>query len=194
MVLERSRPRHLANSVGFDDAPFSRVQRGAVPIVGAVFARTRFDGVLVGAVERDGDDATEEIVRLVRGSRFEEHVQVVLLQGITFAGFNVVDVPLLSEQLRRPVLVVCRKVPDWSRIRLALLDKVPNGRDKWRRIEQLGPMERIGHVYVQRWGLGLEEAQWLVHLLAVHGHLPEPLRVAHLIAGAIGRGASRGRP
>lgn len=193
-MVQRRPIRHLANSVGFDDAPFSRKQRERVPIVGAVFARTRFDGVLIGAVERDGDDATDTMVRLISDSHFKEHIQVVLLQGITFAGFNVVDVPRLSQEVGRPVLVVCRKAPDWDRIRAALLGQVPNGREKWKRIEQLGPMEPLGHLYVQRCGLEREETEWVLERLAVHGYLPEPLRVAHLIAGALARGASRGRP
>ncbi len=185
--------RRLANSVGFDDAPFAREQREAVPIVGAVFARTRFDGVLIGSVERDGDDATGEIARLVRGSRFDQHVQVILLQGIALAGFNVVDVPRLAEVTGRPVLVVSRKQPNWERIRKALLERVPNGKQKWRRIERLGPMEALASVYVQRCGLSRAEAEWVLQLLCVHGRIPEPLRAAHLIAGALARGSSHGR-
>jgi len=192
-VQERRFPRHLANSVGFDDAPFSRTQRERVAVVGAVFARTRFDGVLIGSVERDGDDATEELVRLLRSSRFDGHVQVVLLQGITFAGFNVVDVAQLASRLRRPVMVVARKRPDWERIRRVLHEHIPGGAQKWARIEALGPMEPLGSLFVQRCGLSREEAAWIVDSLALHGKLPEPLRVAHLIAGAIGRGASHGR-
>jgi len=34
----------------------------------------------------------------------------------------------------------------------------------------------------------------LIERYAVHGHLPEPLRTAHLIAGGIIQGESRHRP
>ena len=49
---------------------------------------------------------------------------------------------------------------------------------------------------LRSWRVGLTSAaaQAVVERLAVHSRIPEPLRVAHLIAGAIGRGASRGRP
>lgn len=182
----------LSNTVGFDDAPFPRRHRGRVPVVGAVFASTRFDGVLLGSVERDGDDATAVFARLVRHSRFYEHVQVVFLQGITFGGFNVVDVPALSAQLRRPVLVVARRQPNWEKLRQALCEKIAGGAAKWRVLEQLGPMEPVAGVYVQRCGLSLEDARSIIQRTALWGRLPEPLRVAHLIAGAIARGESRG--
>ena len=44
----------FANVIGIDDAPFGCEQRGNVGIVGAVYASTRLDGVLCGAVSRDG--------------------------------------------------------------------------------------------------------------------------------------------
>ncbi|MBI3781997.1 MAG: DUF99 family protein [Deltaproteobacteria bacterium] len=185
--------RRLSNVVGFDDAPFARSPAGAVQIVGAVFADLRFDGVLIGQVEKDGDDATDTVGRLVSESRFAEHVQAVLLQGIAFGGFNVVDVAALHERLDLPILVVARRQPDLDAIRNALLTRVVNGKQKWRRIEAAGPMEPLRGVYVQRAGLTPAQAEALIDRFALHGRIPEPLRVAHLIAGALSKGASRGR-
>jgi endonuclease V-like protein UPF0215 family len=54
-------------------------------------------------------------------------------------------------------------------------------------------MEPAAGVWVQRAGLTLAEAAAAIERLAVHGNLPEPLRVAHLIAGGVGTGESRGR-
>ena len=48
---------------------------------------------------------------LVRGSQFDGHVRAVLLNGIAFGGFNVVDIHALAEALARPVLVVARRAP-----------------------------------------------------------------------------------
>ena len=36
-------------------------------------------------------------------------------------------------------------------------------------------------------------AEGLLEDFTLHGKLPEPLRIAHLVAGALGRGESRGR-
>jgi len=186
--------RNLSNVIGIDDAPFDRVHRGRVPVVGAVFAGPRFDGVLIGDVEKDGADAAERIGRMVERSRFLEHVRLVMLQGIALAGFNVVDVFALHDRLKTPVLVVARYTPDMAAIREALLTRIPGGREKWDIIGRLGPMESVGNVFVQRVGLSLEQAGRVVDQFAIHGNIPEPLRAAHMIATALVTGHSRGNP
>lgn len=186
--------KNFSNVIGFDDAPFAPDHIGPVAVVGAIFTGLKLTGVVIGAVEKDGYDAAEQLARLVAESRFAEHVQLVMLQGIALAGFNVVDVFYLHQKLGLPVLVVSRKLPDLAAVRHALFTQVPGGEQKWALIEQLGPLEEAGHVYVQRVGLSLAQARAVVERFAVHSHLPEPLRTAHLIAGAIANGQSRGRP
>ena len=185
--------RSLSHVIGFDDAPFPREHRGDVPVVGAVYAGLRLEGVLCGRVRRDGANATRELVRLARTSRFAPQLQLVLLQGIALAGFNVVDVNRLSQELGVPVLAVARRAPRMPRIRSALLQRVRGGARKWRLIERLGPMERIAALQVQRVGIDASTAERVIRRLAVNGTIPEPLRTAHLIAGAMVEGQSRGR-
>lgn len=187
------RVKTFSNVIGIDDSPFSHAHRGDVSVVGAVYAGLRFDGVVVGRVRRDGADSTRRIVSLITGSRFREHLQLILLNGIALAGFNVVDVRRLHRELGLPVLVVTRRAPDLAGIREVLLSRIPGGRRKWALIESLGEMEAVDHVYVQRVGLSREAANRVVVRFAVNGHVPEPLRVAHLIAGAVATGESRGR-
>jgi len=78
-------------------------------------------------------------------------------------------------------------------VRSALLTRVAGGARKWRIIEKTGPMEPAAGIFVQRAGIGLQEAAALVSRLAVHSRLPEPLRVAHIVAGGLSTGHSRGR-
>ncbi len=204
------------NVIGFDDGPFPRAHRGDVPLVGAVCAGTRLDGVVSGKVRRDGVDATRRMVELVQQSQFRGHVRAVLLQGIAVAGFNVVDVHGLSAALDVPVLVVMRRAPNVPSIRRALFSDDPPGRprvrgarNKWRLIQEAGPAEPLQNrgsspsptglrdrpqsLWVQRVGLSPEAARRLIEATTLHGHVPEPLRLAHLIAGGITVGRSRGR-
>lgn len=184
----------LSHVVGFDDAPFAWRHRGDVLVVGAVFAGLRLDGVLSGRVRRDGANATRVLATLVSGSRFASQLQAVLVQGVALAGFNVVDLQVLSDILGLPAIAVVRKAPDRDAVRRALLGKVPGGRRKWRIIERLGPMEPAAGLWVQRAGIGLPAAAALLERCALHGRLPEPLRTAHLIAGGVAGGESRHRP
>lgn len=162
-------------------------------IVGAVYSGIRLEGVLTGKVRRDGVNATREISRVLTRSRFFDHLQVILLQGIALAGFNVVDIGALHQQLGCAVMVVIRRPPDQDAVRRALLDKVPGGSRKWRLVEQAGPMEPIEGLYVQRVGLDADDAAGLIRRLAINSHIPEPLRTAHMIASGVTVGESRHR-
>jgi uncharacterized protein len=159
-----------------------------------VCARTRLDGVLATTVRRDGNNSTDRLVEIVRTSRFGDHIRAVLLQGIALAGFNVVDLDRLHAELGMPVLVVVRKQPRLQMVKEALLDRTPGGAEKWQLIEKHGPCERLGALWVQRVGLTEREAATLLAATTSHGNIPEPLRLAHIIAGGVERGASRGRP
>jgi len=182
-----------AHAIGFDDAPFARSHRGDVLVVGAVHARARLDGVVATHVRRDGVNATERLIAALTASRYHTQLQIVWLQGIALAGFNVVDIHALNAATGLPVLVAARRQPNLEAIRRALLDRVPGGRRKWRLIEAAGPMEAVGGIWVQRAGLTQEEAAAAVAQWQLHGKLPEPLRTAHLIAGGVTGGSSRQR-
>jgi endonuclease V-like protein UPF0215 family len=207
------------NVIGFDDGPFDHYHRGDVLLVGAVCAGTRLDGVVSGRVRRDGVDSTRRMIALVRESQFADALGAVLLQGIAVAGFNVVDVRALSAALGVPVLVVMRRAPNLESVHRALFSAAPRARPpvrgaarKWGLIEGAGPIEalrpsrrallRAGatgldastpRLWVQRAGLSIDRARTIVESTTRHGQVPEALRIAHLIAGGIVTGKSRGR-
>ncbi|MCK6630292.1 MAG: DUF99 family protein [Anaerolineae bacterium] len=185
--------KRYSNIIGFDDAPFTPETVGPVKVVGTVYTGLHLTGVVMGEVTKDGSDAAQKLAELVAASRFVEHIQLVMLQGIALGGFNVVDVADLRDRLGLPVLVVARKLPDLAAVRNALITRVPEGEKKWALIERLEPLEAAGRVYIQRSGLTFEEAEAVILRYTIHGHIPEPLRVAHLIAGALVNGQSRGR-
>jgi endonuclease V-like protein UPF0215 family len=186
--------RRLSHVAGFDDAPFARDHRGDVLVVGTVYSGLRLECVLSGRVRRDGVNSTGTLIELVTRSRHKAHLQLVMLQGIAFAGFNVIDLQRLHAALGVPVMTVVRKAPDMKAIKRALLHKVGGGKRKWRLIEQAGTVERVHNVYVQRVGLSPSQAHDVIERYAVNSALPEPLRVAHLIAGGMVLGESRHRP
>lgn len=185
--------QRISHVVGFDDCPFDRTHKGNIPVIGAVFARERLEGVLSTSVRRDGANATDRLAAVVEGSRFFGHLQCVMLQGIALGGFNVVDIVALADRLGMPVLVVMRRRPDMGAVRDALLSRVPGGAKKWGLIERAGPPEKLGRVYVQRADISRAQAEDLVVRTTRHGDIPEPVRTAHLIAGGITTGESRGR-
>lgn len=188
------------NVIGFDDAPFARDHRGDVLIVGVVCSRTRVDGIVSGRIRRDGANSTRTMIDAIESSQFVEHVQAVLLQGIAVGGFNVVDMHAIHRALDVPVIAMVRKKPDFDAIRRALQNpRVRGAERKWKLIQQAGPLDRIRDIYVQRVGITIAHTRELLAATTLHGNLPEPLRIAHLIAGGVTPrdashfGASRGR-
>jgi uncharacterized protein len=180
--------------LGIDDGPFDRRRRGDVLVVGAIYRGGQFlDGMVATKIRRDGRNATDKLARMVSASRYHPQLHYLLLDGIALGGFNVVDIHRLAREVALPVLVVTRKQPDMEAIRGALRE-LPGGAAKWRLIERAGPMEPLRGVFVQRAGLELDEAEALLRLACTRSKLPEPLRAAHIIAGAIVTGEGGRRP
>lgn len=179
--------RRFSHVIAFDDCAFDQAERGDVGLVGAVFAGQRLDGVLSGRVRRDGANSSPVMAKMIFESRFVEHLQLIMLQGIAVAGFNVVDVFELHAATDLPILVVARREPDLLSIQKTLSLRIRGGDRKWRIIERLGEMERVGGLWIQRVGLTPEDASAIVSRFAINGNYPEPLRVAHLIASGVSR-------
>lgn len=180
--------------LGFDDGPFPRGGSGPVRVVGALYRGGEFlEGVLCTSITQDGDDATERLIAAVTGSRFYPQIHVLLLNGLTLGGFNVVDLPALYHGTGLPVLAVMRKEPDFVALKAAL-EKVPNGSAKWERIQAAGPVRKLNDLFGQPCGLSESEARALLAQITRRGKYPEPLRVAHLIASGLVTGESHGRP
>ncbi|HEY3055542.1 MAG TPA: DUF99 family protein [Thermoanaerobaculia bacterium] len=177
--------RRFAHVIAFDDCAFEREHTGDVGLIGAVFAGARLDGVVAGRVRRDGANSAAVMARMIFESRFVQHLQLIMLQGIAVAGFNVVDVFELHAATDLPILVVAKREPGLAAIRDTLTLRIRGGARKWNIIERLGAMERVRGVWVQRVGLTKDEATVILERHAVNGYMPEPLRVVHLIASGV---------
>lgn len=176
-------------TVGFDDAPFSDREGGRTGLAGVVCEGTRFDGMVWGDVAIDGWDGTERVCELLEGGKFLPQLHLVLLDGIAFGGFNVVDLQGLARRLDRPCAAVMRERPDRGSIRRAL-QHVPDPERRWDRIERAGEVHRDGEVYYQVAGAEPEVVGRALDRLLRAGHVPEPLRIAHQVATAVAAGES----
>lgn len=183
-----------ARFLAVDDAPFGRGD-ATVPIVGVVSKGASYvEGVLVSRAQVDGDDGTRAILKLVRRSRFRPLLRGLLLNGIFVGGFNLVDVERVHEATKLPVIALVRSAPRPARVRRAVQAAFDDWEPRWARIAELEPVRLPG---VRLWatvrGVGLREAARIVSGLTVRGHVPEPLRLAHVIASGLVRGESRGK-
>jgi hypothetical protein len=182
--------------LGIDDGPLQR--RGKVPLIGVVFRGNRWvEGVLKTEITHDGTDVTDRLIGLVKSSRQRGQIRVIMTDGVTFAGFNVLDVKRVFEELELPLIAVSRTRPNMQDILLALKN-LPDWRWRWGLIRGAGKIyemksgKRKSPVYIQPVGLKLPDAERIVEFTRARSAIPEPVRVAHMIATALVRGESHG--
>jgi endonuclease V-like protein UPF0215 family len=173
--------------LGVDDGPFTP-HRGYAPVVGIVFRGGYWlDGVLSTRVKVDGFDATDNISSMIVESAHYRQVRVIMLDGVTFGGFNIVNIKKLNVLTRLPVIVVTRDKPDFTEIHAALR-KLPRSAERWVAVQDAGQIfevqTRSGSegVYMEICGIHESDARRIVQLTSTRSNIPEALRVAHLVA------------
>ncbi|MEM3736408.1 MAG: DUF99 family protein [Candidatus Bathyarchaeia archaeon] len=177
--------------LGVDDGVFKPHTKGFVPVVGVVFRGGYWlDGVMHTTVRVDGFEATRKIVSMIKSSPHYKQVRVVLLNGVTIAGFNVVDIKKLNANTGLPVIAVTRDKPNFDEIREAL-KRLPKSEERWKAILNAGELYEVpircgkGKIYMQTSGISEEDAKKILQLTSTRSYIPEALRVAHLIASGL---------
>lgn len=182
--------------LGIDDAPFSKTDK-EVMIVGTVFRGSSWlDGLISTKIDVDGDNSTDRIAEMVNRTKHKDQLQVIFLDGIAFGGFNVVDIKELCRKTRIPIVTIMRARPDFPGIASALKN-VRNNEQKIARMRNAGKVQELNindkKVFVQYTGIELDDVVKLLQLTCIRSVIPEPIRVAHLIASGVVTGESRGR-
>lgn len=182
-------PGRTLRAVGFDDGPFVRGRRGDVGVAGVVCAGTRFEGLVWGQVRQDGWNATDALVRLLVPGKFLPQLHLVLLDGLSFGGLNLVDLPALARRLARPCVAVMRRPPDLPAMERAVA-RLPRAARRLALLRAAGPIHEVGRFTFQVAGAPPDATADALARLTDRGAVPEPLRLAHLVAAAVLRGES----
>lgn len=178
--------------LGIDDGVFTPHTKGVVNVIGIVFRGGYWlDGVMRTQVEIDGMDATEKIASMIVESPHYDQLRVIMLNGVTMAGFNVVDIEDLYEKLKLPVIAVTRDKPNFSDIKKAL-QNLPQSQKRWKAIEKAGKLIKVytrsgeEPIYAHVVGVSEEDAERILKNTSTRSNIPEALRVAHLVASGLG--------
>lgn len=182
--------------LGVDDSPFTFTEKYA-KVIGVVMRGGEYlEGVMKNQVSVDGADATHVCKEMINNTRHRKQLRAMMLDGIALGGFNVVDIEEIYASTELPVITITRDKPDFKKIKIALQKNF----DDWS--ERLGLMMKgelhevvTSHnpIYVKCAGISIEEAKEIIKLSTIRGVVPEPIRVAHLIASGITRGESYGK-
>ena len=183
--------------LGVDDAPFIPHTTQPVMLIATVFrAGNWLDGVIRTYIMGDGRNSTHQIISMVNNTRHKDQLGVMMLDGITFGGFNIANIKKIFEVTRIPVIVVMRKYPNLAKIEKAL-KRFPDWKERWNDVLDAGKIYKIKNenkedVYIQICGINLGDAEKIVRISTTRSAIPEPLRVAHIIAAGVITGESKG--
>lgn len=175
--------------LGIDDGKFIPHTQGNVLIVGVVLrGGCWIDGVMHTSISIDGLDATEKFASMINSSPHRRQLRLVMLNGVTFGGFNIVDLQKLYCLTKLPIIAATRDEPNMEAIHQALKN-LPETEERWRIVLAAGEIHKIAckdsSLYVGLAGVGLDDAKKIIELTSTRSCFPEPLRVAHLIASGI---------
>ena len=182
--------------LGIDDSPFSFTDKYAT-LIGVVMRGGGYlECVLKSQVAIDGSDATFVCKEMILNTRHRKQLKAVLLDGIALGGFNVVDIEEVYSDTSLPVITITRDEPDFEKIKLALQKNFEDWKERFDLMRK-GELHRIttlhNPIYVKCTGISIEEAKEIIKLSTIRGVVPEPIRVAHLIASGVTRGESYGK-
>lgn len=176
--------------IGFDDGFFIPKKKGQTVLVGVVYNFSgRVEGILSTKIKVDSLDSTRKIVYLLKNSKFLPQISVIFLSGINFAGFNLVDIEKLSEKLSLPIVIVFRKFPNLKKIKKAL-ERFKDSKKRLSLLEKAGHIHELNSIHFQCISCSVEEAKALIRKTLLYSNIPEPLRLAHLMASGISIGES----
>ena len=158
-------------------------------LAGVVLRSDRIiDGFVFSRTTVGGMDATDKIIDMYKALKRDD-INVLMLNGCVISWYNVVDLHRVYEELRLPL--ICVTYEESEGLEKYFMELFPE--DCGRRIEiyrKNGPRTpialRTGHnVYVRFLGMSLEEAKGILNKFTLHGAIPEPLRIARLLARGI---------
>jgi endonuclease V-like protein UPF0215 family len=170
--------------VGVEDGSFQKNVTKKALLVAVLVTGSKIEQAKAFMITVDGLDATERLSANIRDWAFD----ALLLSGISFAGFNLIDPMEVFEAFGKPIIIVSRTKPNNETVKRALRMHFEDWEMRWAIFEKLGPVHKTvtpfgkQPIYLETIKADVEWASQLVRALAFWGRLPEPLRVARLIA------------
>jgi endonuclease V-like protein UPF0215 family len=102
--------------VGVEDGSFQKGITTKALLAAVLFKGLKIESAQITKITVDGLDATQKLVKTLRAWTF----RAVILGGVSFAGFNVIDPTTVYEEFGKPVIIISRTKPDNKAVKRAL--------------------------------------------------------------------------
>jgi len=182
--------------LGIDDSPFNFKEKYST-VVGVITRGANYlEGVISNKVTIDGSDATFVCINMIKKTRHKKQLRAILIDGVAIGGFNVIDIQEIFDETNLPVITVTRDYPDYTSIQLALKKHFDDWEKRYKIISK-GELYEIktkyNPIFIKCSGLCIDKAKEIINISTIRGVIPEPIRMAHIIASGITRGESYGK-
>ena len=178
--------------LGVEDGSFDAFNRkapGRTLLCGVLMEGDRILKVRHAEIRVDGLDATDKLLSMKRGIE----VDAIILGGITFGGFNVIDPRVIHAETGIPVIVYSGVKPDNDAVLAALRKHFHDWESRWEIIAGLGKIHSTRvfredlEIYFEAIGCDPGWAEGVLRDSAMISRIPEPVRVAGLVARGLTR-------
>jgi len=157
-------------------------------LCGVVYRRDNvIDGIQCSKIHVGGLDATEGVLRIYE-KLARTDINLILTNGCIVSWFNIIDIEKVYRTLKVPI--ICITYEESEGIEKYIRKYFGEDENRIQLYRKLGGRDKIyikkskRYVYVRYYGLTLEEVRILINSLIRFGAVPEPLRLANLIARA----------
>jgi endonuclease V-like protein UPF0215 family len=195
MHLEKKGIRVLGIAESFNRAQEQSVLAGIV-----MRADLLIDGVAFSHATVGGMDATAAVLRLV-SSLERADINLLLLNGCVISWFNIIDLNEVHHQLQLPLICVTYEASEGLEAHIAKHfagGERDSRLEAYRRLNQRAPLQLRSQytVFIRCLGITPAEAEAVLNKFTLQGKLPEPVRVAKLVARAqlLANAATTNRP
>src|SRR6476620_7277619 len=145
------------------------------------------DGMVFGNAKIEGNDSTQNILSMYRSLKRND-INCIMLDGLIISMYNIIAGEELRENTNVPVIAITFK--DSEGLEGTIQHHFSNDSNlKLEQYRKLGQRDKIllktgKLVFVRYWGLSSNEAFTIVNCCTLQGSVPEPIRIAKLVARA----------
>ena len=154
-------------------------------LFGAIFSKNTIEGTTSALIKKDGMDATDRICSAILESDFYDKMSTVLLDRVIFGDSNVADIKAIRKNTGLDVILILQKKPNIKAL-MSLLRKHENYKERLQALSNAGNIYTYGPIFYQKEGLGIKECETAIKALCISSNIPEPLRVADVMALGLG--------
>lgn len=145
------------------------------------------DGIVFGNATLKGNDSTKSI-HCMYNSLQRDDINCIMLDGLIISMYNIIDGEQLNNTTGLPVIAITFEDSTGleEHIRHHFLEEAERKLEQYRKLgkRDLVRLKTDKLLYIRYWGLSLKGALNTLNAFTLQGSVPEPIRVAKLLARA----------